>query len=101
MAAASATLVLVSGAGLTLGPSIAASAMGLAGPSGMFWSLAAAHGCVGAYGLYRMVRRDPVPLDKQRSYRPVSFRTSQVGQALMSRTVRDSRDRDLAKWSGL
>ena len=101
MVAASATLVLVSGAGLTLGPSIAAAAMGLAGPSGMFWSLAAAHGCVGAYGLYRMVRRDPVPLDKQRSYRPVSFRTSQVGQALMSRAVRDSRDRDLAKWSGL
>ena len=101
MVAASATLVLVSGAGLTLGPSIAAAAMGLAGPSGMFWSLAAAHGCVGAYGMYRMVRRDPVPLDKQRSYRPVSFRTSQVGQALMSRAVRDSRDRDLAKWSGL
>ncbi len=100
MVAASATLVLVSGAGLTLGPSIAAGTMRLTGPSGMFWSLAVVHGCVGVYGLYRMVRRDPVPLEEQRSYRPVSFRSSQVVQALASREVRDSRDRDLARWSG-
>ena len=100
MVAASATLVLVSGAGLTLGPSIAAVTMRLTGPSGMFWSLAVVHGCVGVYGLYRMVRRDPVPLEEQRSYRPVSFRSSQVVQALASREVRDSRDRDLARWSG-
>ena len=100
MVAASATLVLVSGAGLTLGPSLAALAMGLTGPSGMFWSLAAAHGCVGAYGLYRMVRRDPVPLEKQRRYWPVSLRTSPIVQALALREVRDSRDRDLARWSG-
>ncbi len=100
MVAASATLVLVSGAGLTLGPSIAAGTMRLTGPSGMFWSLAVIHGCIGVYGLYRMVRRDPVPLEKQRSYRPVSFRSSQVVQALASREVRDSRDRDLARWSG-
>ena len=100
MVAASATLVLIGGAGLTLGPSIAAAAMGFAGSSGMFWALAAVHGCVGAYGLYRMVRRDPVPLDKQRRYRPVSLRTSPIAQALASREVRDSRDRDLARWSG-
>ena len=91
MVAASATLVLVSGAGLTLGPSLAASMMRLTGPPGMFWSLAIVHGCVGAFGLYRMMRRDPVPLDEQRSYRPVNFRTSQVGQALASHEVRDSR----------
>ena len=100
MVAASATLVLVSGAGLTLGPSIAALAMGLTGPPGMFWSLVAAHGCVGVYGLYRMVRRDPVPLEKQRRYWPVSLRTSPIVQALALREVRDSRDRDLARWSG-
>ena len=97
MVAASATLVLISGAGLTLGPSIAASAMGLMGPPGLFWVLAAAHGCAGTYGLYRMVRRDPVPLDEQRSYQPVSLRTSPVAQALASREVLDSRDRDPAR----
>ena len=92
MVAASATLVLVSGAGLTLGPSIAASAMGLAGPQGIFWCLAAAHGCVGVYGLYRMVRRDPVPLDEQRSYQAVSLRTSPVAQALASQEAQDPGD---------
>ena len=74
--------------------------MGLTGPPGMFWSLVAAHGCVGVYGLYRMVRRDPVPLEKQRRYWPVSLRTSPIVQALALREVRDSRDRDLARWSG-
>ena len=79
--AASATLVLIGGYGLTMGPLLAASAMQLAGPSGIFWLLAVVHGCIGAYGLYRMSRREPVPLDAQRSYDPVSFRTSPIVQA--------------------
>ena len=99
MVSASAALVLISGVGLTLGPTTAAAAMHIAGPSGMFWLLTAVHGCAGAYGLYRMVRRDPVPLDKQRRYQPVSLRTSPVVQAVAIRQVRDSRDRDLARWS--
>ena len=98
--AASATLVLIGGVGLTLGPLLAAAVMRLTGPPGIFWLLAVVHGCIGTYGLYRMVRRDPVPLDKQRSYRPVSLRTSPVVQAVASRELRDSRDRDLARWSG-
>ena len=97
--AASATLVLIGGMGLTLGPLLAAAVMRLTGPEGMFWLLAVVHGGIGAYGLYRMVRRDPVPLDEQRRYRPVSLRTSPIIQALASREVRDSRDRDLARWS--
>ena len=53
------------------------------------------------YGLYRMVRRDPVPLDEQRSYQPVSLRTSPIVQAATTREWRDARDRDLARWSKL
>jgi len=79
--AASATLVLIGGYGLTMGPLLAASAMQLTGPSGIFWLLGLVHGCIGAYGLYRMMRREPVPLDEQRSYDPVSFRTSPIVQA--------------------
>ena len=97
--AASATLVLVGGLGLTMGPLLAASLMRLTGPSGLFWLLAVVHGCIGAYGLYRMVRRDPVPLDEQRSYQPVSLRTSPIVQAATSRAWRDARDRDLARSS--
>ena len=79
--AASATLVLVGGFGLTMGPLLAAALMQLAGPPGMFWLLTLVHGSIGAYGLYRMMRREPVPLDEQRSYDPVSFRTSPIVQA--------------------
>ena len=71
----------------------------LAGPPGLFWLLAMVHGCIGAYGLYRMVRREPVPLEEQRTYDPVSLRTSPVVQAATNREWRDTRDRDLARWS--
>ena len=79
--AASGTLVLVGGVGLTMGPLLAAALMQLAGPPGMFWLLTLVHACIGAYGLYRMMRRDPVPLDDQRSYDPANFRTSPIVQA--------------------
>ena len=79
--AASGTLVLVGGIGLTMGPLLAAALMQLAGPPGIFWLLTLVHACIGAYGLYRMMRREPVPLDEQRSYDPVNFRTSPIVQA--------------------
>ena len=99
--AASATLVLVGGLGLTMGPLLAAVLMYLAGPGGLFWLIAVVHGCIGAYGLFRMVRRDPVPLDEQRTYDPVSLRTSPIVHAATGRAWRDTRDRDLARWSKL
>ena len=79
--AASATLVLIGGFGLTMGPSLAAAIMQLSGPPGMFWLVTFVHGCIGAFGLYRMIRREPVPLDEQRTYDPVSLRTSPIVQA--------------------
>ena len=79
--AASATLVLIGGVGLTMGPSLAAAIMQLSGPQGMFWLVAIVHGAIGVFGLYRMVRREPVPLDEQRTYDPVSLRTSPIVQA--------------------
>ena len=79
--AASATLVLVGGIGLTVGPLFAALLMQAAGPQGIFWLLTLMHACIGAYGLFRMMRREPVPLDEQRTYDPVSFRTSPIVQA--------------------
>ena len=79
--AASATLVLVGGIGLTMGPLLAAVLMQLAGPQGIFWLLTLMHACIGAFGLFRMMRREPVPLDEQRTYDPVSFRTSPIVQA--------------------
>ena len=64
-----------------MGPSLAAVLMQLTGPAGIFWLLALVHGSIGAYGLYRMMRREPVPLGEQRTYDPVSLRTSPIVQA--------------------
>ena len=72
--------------------------MRLGGPSGLFWLLAVVHGGIGGYGLYGMMRREPVPLDEQRTYQPVSLRTSPIVQAVTSREWPDNRDRDLARW---
>ena len=95
--AASATLVLVSGIGLTMGPLLAALLMQVAGPQGIFWLLTLMHACIGAFGLFRMMRREPVPLDEQRTYDPVSFRTSPIVQA---QVVAEANDADGGKPAG-
>ena len=95
--AAAATLVLVGGFGLVMGPSLAAALMQLAGPPGIFWLLALVHGCIGAYGLYRMMRREPVPLDEQRTYDPVSTRTSPIVQAQTGGEADDAQDANFAQ----
>ena len=79
--AASATLVLVGGDRTHHGSAARDSADEAAGPQGIFWLLTLMHACIGAYGLFRMMRREPVPLDEQRTYDPVSFRTSPIVQA--------------------
>ena len=89
--------MLIGGYGLTMGPLLAASAMHFAGPSGIFWLLAVVHGCIGAYGLYRMSRREPVPLDAQRSYDPVSFRTSPIVQAQAGGEADDPQEADIER----
>ena len=95
--AASATLVLVGGFGLVMGPLLAASLMQLAGPPGFFWLLAVVHGGIGAYGLYRMMRREPVPLEDQRTYDPVSLRTSPIVQAQAGSEAFDSDGEESAR----
>ncbi len=99
--AASASLVLVAGVGLTLGPSITAALMDGIGPAGYFWSLGLVHGAVGLFALYRMTRRESLPREAQRHYAPVAPRGSLVTTGIAHRTVRDHRDRDLARLSQL
>ena len=94
--AASATMVLVSGVGLCIGPLLAGSFMTAAGPPGLFAFIALAHATVGGFALYRMTRRDSLPLDEQRHYGPMSPRPSPIGAAIAMRQVRDAQDRDLA-----
>ena len=91
--AASGTLVLIGGIGLSVGPLMAAQIMSMVGPSGLFGCVASVHILLGLYAVYRMERRDPVPIDKQRVYQEVAPVVQRVGM----RHVRDTQDRDLAK----
>ncbi len=68
MVSASAGLVFVGGLGALLGPVAVASVMAEKGPSGFFWFLAAAHGAVGLFALWRMTRRAAPPLDEQGTF---------------------------------
>ena len=97
--AASATVVLVSGVGLCIGPLLASAAMSAAGPGTLFLFLAAVHAGIGGFALYRMTRRAAPPLEEQRHYESVSLRTSPIGAAIAMRQVRDAQDRDLARRS--
>lgn len=57
MLGASSGLVLLTGAGATLGPVSAAAAMTSLGNAGFFWFLAAVHAALGVFALFRMTRR--------------------------------------------
>ncbi len=65
MIAASGALVLTGGIGAIIGPVMIAALMDRFGDSALFWSIAAVHGLLGLFAFVRIVRRPPVPLDKQ------------------------------------
>jgi MFS family permease len=98
MVAAGGTLVLASGLGACLGPLTASLAMQILGPNGFFWCLAAAHGTIGVFALYRMSRRAAKPLDEQMPSVAVG-RASPLAVGLAMKTVRDQMDRDVARLS--
>lgn len=86
MVAASGTLVLIVGIGMVLGPPLAAVAMDLQGPKGFALFFAIVHLGLGAFALWRMTRRAPVPMaaQGQHIYAP---QPSPVASALVQETA--------------
>jgi len=68
MVGASSGLVLLTGAGATLGPVSAAAAMTAIGNAGFFWFLAAVHAALGVFALFRMTRRGAGSLEHRAPY---------------------------------
>ena len=101
MVAASGTLILVAGIGASTGPALAAALMSVLGPSGFFWCLCGVHGAIGVFALYRMTRRAAVPVDEQTMYQPMPVRATPMAASITQATIRDHRDRDLARWSNM
>ena len=99
MVAASGTLILVAGIGASVGPILAAALMSVSGPAGFFWCLAGVHITIGLFALYRMTRRPALPHDEQTDYQPMPARSTPMAASITQATIRDHRDRDLARWS--
>jgi MFS family permease len=99
MVAARGTLILIAGIGASLGPVLAAALMSVAGPAGFFWCLSAVHAAIGVFALYRMTRRAAIPSGEQTTYQPMPARSTPMAAAITQATLRDHRDRDLARWS--
>tara|TARA_Y100000588_G_scaffold273994_1_gene289932 strand:- start:455 stop:775 length:321 start_codon:yes stop_codon:yes gene_type:complete len=82
MVSASASLVFIGGIGACAGPISAATLMSLTGPQGLFLTVAAAHGAIGLFALYRMLQRAPVPLEEQYHYPNAPARTTPIASTL-------------------
>ena len=70
-------LLLLYGLGALTGPLLGGLAMDVAGPVGLPWLSAATLTLIGVYGIYRMLRRAPPPVEDQAEFVPLS-RTSPV-----------------------
>lgn len=76
MIAASGALVLVGGLGAVVGPVLIATIMDQLGEDAFFWSMSAVHGLIGIFALYRMARREAIPLGKQGPSTPTAVHPS-------------------------
>lgn len=80
--AAASSLMLVIGIGAIIGPFAAATSMDVFGANGYFICLCVIHAAIGFFALYRMARRDAVPLEEQGSYVAMPLRATPAVAAL-------------------
>ena len=79
---ASGLLVMVNGIGAIIGPLVASMLMTAFEPSAYFWSLIITNGAILAYVSFRIVVRDPLPVEEQSTYQPYPARSSALAQSI-------------------
>jgi MFS family permease len=89
MVAAGGSLVFTFGVGTVLGPLLAAAGMDLQGPAGFALLLAIVHLAIGAFGFYRMTRRESLPAEAQGQHIYMA-QPSPVAQALAQEAAVES-----------
>jgi len=80
--AAGSRLVLVQGAGASVGPLVGAGAMAVVGPEGFFWFLAAAHVPIAVFALWRVVGRPAATTEQRVEYLPLTSGSTSVVLAM-------------------
>jgi MFS family permease len=99
MLSASGTLLLLYGIGSVFGPFLAGSLMSRYGPHGFVLLLALLHLVLGLYGVYRMARREAIPLEDQGDFVGISPRASVVNATIAPQTALEEEDQELdALW---
>ncbi|WP_372803206.1 MFS transporter [Paracoccus seriniphilus] len=79
---ASSGLVLTLGAGSVLGPIMVGVALALLGPSGFFLWLALCHVALAVFALWRMIRREAMPMSEQGPYVPAPLQGTEIATAV-------------------
>ncbi len=79
---ASGLLVMINGVGAIIGPIAASLLMTAFDPSAYFWSLIATNGAIFLYVMFRIIVRDPLPVDEQSTYQPYTSRSSAIAQTI-------------------
>lgn len=85
---AAAALVRINGTGAVVGPLLAALLMSTLGPRYLFVTLAGTLGAVASYVLFRIVVKDALPMERQRSFVAYPARASAVAANLGQRRRR-------------
>jgi MFS family permease len=88
---ASSSLLRISGAGALIGPLVASSVMGSAGPTAFFWAMVASHSVIAAYVGYRIVSADALPMERQGKFVAFPARSTEMAIRLAARPLRASR----------
>ena len=91
-------LLIAYGLGASAGPVLTSSLMEMFGASTLFIVNTWVHGSLGAFGLYRMLRRAPKPKGEQRPI--VVSPGGQFTSGQLYSSMRDQADRDLARMTG-
>ena len=73
---------MVNGVGAVLGPLASSLLMSQFSTTAYWWSLAIPHGAISAYLIYRIIARDPIPVEDQSEYQPLPARSSPLATAI-------------------
>lgn len=79
----SVAIVFLTGVGAIFGPLFASLLMTAIGPSGFFWSVTLIHGSIGAFGIYRIVKRPVLPGVQPQPYVSVPARSTYIPRRIV------------------
>lgn len=88
----SVAIVFLTGVGAIFGPLFASVLMMAVGPHGFWWSITLIHGTIGAFGVYRIVKRPVLAGVEQQPYIPVPARSTYIPRQIINKAKKLTRN---------